>query len=71
MVALFSFLLVRQRPMGNSCENVGRFFKSPSGQVKKLSYRFSFLWVRPQAHGGLYGKGAKLVLGSKMGGAVR
>ncbi len=44
IVALFSFLLVRRWPMGNSYENVGRFGKSP-GRFTKSSYRFSSLLV--------------------------
>ncbi|MBP8001367.1 MAG: hypothetical protein KA314_28590 [Chloroflexi bacterium] len=36
--------------MRNSCENVGRFGKSPGGRFKKSSYKFSSLLVRPQAH---------------------
>ncbi len=36
MVALFSFLLVRRRLMGNSYENVGRFCKSPGGSASDL-----------------------------------
>ncbi|MEI2612311.1 MAG: hypothetical protein V9G20_27040 [Candidatus Promineifilaceae bacterium] len=36
--------------MRNSCENVGRFGKSPGGRFTKSSYKFSSLLVRPQAH---------------------
>ena len=67
MVALFSFLLVRRRPMGNSYENVGRFGKSPSGRFKKSSYRFSFLLVRRRLMGNSYenvGRFCKLPGGS-------
>ena len=36
MVALFSFLLVCRRLMGNSYENVGRFCKSPGGRFYQI-----------------------------------
>ncbi len=54
MVALFSFILVCRRLMGNSYENVGRFGKSPSGRFKKSSYKFSFLLVRSKPMGNSY-----------------
>ena len=54
IVASFSFILVCVPFIGNSCEDVGRFCKSPAGRFTKSSYRFSFLLVNVPLMGNSY-----------------